>query len=180
MTPKTQSDLVDRHQDYRAKGDEPRHIASQQFFERLGLISLLGEAELHSLITAATRNLMSVHNAFNNFHNEPPFADRLAGLASQNRVPETAQHDFVEVVVTAATGNQYGTSNAALGAYYKMIRSFSPGEIRIMLELPNSRSLAGNRIRVYANCASRFKELVALLDPSSVPTQSKGEYQRWA
>jgi hypothetical protein len=180
MTPKTQSDLVDRHQDYRAKGDEPRHVASQQFFERLGLVSLLGEAELHSLMTTAARNLMSVHNAFNNFHNEPPFADRLAGLASQNRVPESAQHEFVEAVVTAATGNQYGTSNAALGAYYKMIRSFSPSEVRIMLDLPHSRSLVGNRIRVHTNCAVRFKELVTLLDPSSVPTQSRSEYQRWS
>jgi hypothetical protein len=178
MTPRTQSDLVDRHQDYRAKGDEPRHVASQQFFERLGLISLLGETELHSLITTAARNLMSVHNSFNNFHNEPPFADRLAGLASQNRVPESAQHEFVEAVVTAATGNQYGTSHAALSAYHKMIRSFSPGEVRVMLDLPNSRSLVGNRIRVHTNCAARFKELVALLDPSSVPTQSKGEYQK--
>jgi hypothetical protein len=46
MTPKAKSTLVDRHQDYRAKGDEPRHKASQQFFERLGFIGLLGDAEV--------------------------------------------------------------------------------------------------------------------------------------
>jgi hypothetical protein len=81
MTPRARSGLVDRHQDYRAKGDEARHKASQQFFERLGLVSLLGESEVHSLITAAARNLLSVHNGYDNFYNERPFADRLAGLA---------------------------------------------------------------------------------------------------
>jgi hypothetical protein len=99
FTPKTRSELIDRHQDYLAKGDEPRHKASQRFFEQLGILALLGNAELHSLITGASANLLSVHNAFNNFYNEPPFAARLAGLAAQNRIPETAQHDFVTAVI---------------------------------------------------------------------------------
>ena len=55
----------------------PADAASQQFFERLGLISLLGDTEVHSLITSAAKNLLSVHNAFNNFYNEPPFAGLL-------------------------------------------------------------------------------------------------------
>jgi hypothetical protein len=37
FTPKIQSDLIDRHQDYLAKGDSKRHGASQQYFEKLGL-----------------------------------------------------------------------------------------------------------------------------------------------
>ena len=67
FSPKTQSLLLDRHQDYRAKGDEKRHQASQQFFGTVGLTSLLSEAELHSLITSASRNLLHVHNGWNNF-----------------------------------------------------------------------------------------------------------------
>ncbi len=35
FTPKAKSDLINRHHDYIAKGDEKRHKASQQFFERL-------------------------------------------------------------------------------------------------------------------------------------------------
>ena len=170
MTPQAQSSLVDRHQDYRAKGDEARHRASQQFFERLGLVSLLGDAEVHSLITTAAAKLLSVHNSFDNFYNEPPFADRLAGLAAQNRIPESAQHDFVNAVVTCATGNPYGVSNAAMPAYTGMIRSFSPAEIKIMLDLSTGRTAVGNRIRAYGTCRSRFKELVGLLDSRSVPT----------
>jgi hypothetical protein len=180
MTPQALSGLVDRHQDYRAKGDEARHKASQQFFERLGKLSLLGDTELHSLITAAAANLVSVHSGFNNFYNEPAFADRLASLASQNRIPESARFEFVNAVVTCATGNPYGVSHAALPAYEAMIRSFSPAEIRIMLDLPNNNNtVVGHRIRAHSRCRSRFKHLAGLLDSTSVPTAARTAYVKW-
>lgn len=180
FTPRTRSDLVDRHQDYLAKGDEPRHRASQLFFERLELLSFLGEAELHALITTAARNLVSVHNSFNNFYNEPPFADRLASITAQNRVPESAQFEFVSAVVTCAVGNQWGVSNAAVADYHKMVRSFSPNEIRIMLELPDSSLTVAARVRMHSSCKTRFAELVRLVDSSSVPTNVRHVFDRWA
>lgn len=179
MTPTVNSTLVDRHQDYVAKGEVDRHTASQQFFERLGLLRLLGEAELHLLITRAAQALMSVHQDFNNFYNEPPFAERLFGLTSQNRVPLSAQHVFVEALATAATGNQYGMSNAAYSHYLSMIKSLSPGEVLILLELPLQQTLLANRLRSYTSCRERFKSWVRLIDPASVPTQSKAEYAKW-
>jgi hypothetical protein len=60
-----------------------------------------------------------------------------------------------------------------------MIRSFSPAEIRIMLELPASNSTVGNRIRSHSRCRAAFKELVGLLDSSSVPTVVRSVYEKW-
>lgn len=179
MTPQALSALVGRHEDYRAKGDEARHKASQQFFVHLGKLALLGDTEMHGLIATAAGQLLSVHNAFNNFYNEPPFADRLASLASQNGIPESARFDFVNAVVTCATGNPYGVSHAALPAYHAMIKSFSPAEVRIMLELPASNSSVGSRIRSHSRCKVKFKELVGLLDSSSVPTVVRSIYDKW-
>lgn len=179
FSPRTKSDLVDRHQDYLAKGDEARHKASQGYFERLGLLSLLGEAEVHALVTTAARNLLSVHNAYNNFYNEPPFAERLAAVTAQNRVPETAQSEFVQAVVTCATGNQWGISTAAMGFYEKMIRSFSPNEIRIMLQLPEQNTIVKSRIQASARCRAQFAQLVRMLDSSSVPTSVRHAYDGW-
>jgi hypothetical protein len=179
MTPKALSDLVDRHQDYRAKGDEPRHKASQQFFERLNMLGFLGDAEIHAMITTAAKNLLSVHESFNNFYNEPPFADRLANIVTQNRVPSSAQYEYVEAVITCATGNRYGVSNAAMPAYEKMIKSFSPSEIKVMLELPSSGNILSRRLKAFESCKSRFTELVYLLDPSSVPTTVRASYAMW-
>jgi hypothetical protein len=179
MTPSAHSTLVDRHQDYVAKGQVDRHTASQQFFERLGLLALLGEAEVHLLITRAAQALLSVHQDFNNFHNEPSFAERLFGLTAQNRVPVSARHVFVEALATAATGNQYGVSRAAYPHYLSMIRSLSPAEVLILLELPMRQTLLTNRVQSYVSCKDRFKALVRLIDPASVPTQAKAEYTKW-
>lgn len=176
--PKTQSSLVDRHQDYRAKGDEKRYKASQRFFENLGLLSLLGEAEVHSLVTSASRNLLRVHNDWNNFYNEPPFAQRLAQLTSDIGVPESAQAVFVEAVVTCGVGNSYGVSHAAIPSYHVMVKSFSPNEIKIMLELPSKTSTLAGQLKTAA-CAKRFKRLVGLLDKSSVPTPARAAYKKW-
>jgi len=177
--PKTRSALVDRHQEYKAKGDEGRLKASLQFFESLGLLSLLSEAEIHSVFTAASRKLLSVHNAWDNFHNEPPFAERLARLARKNRVPETAQPAFVEAVVTAATGNPYGVSRAAVPYYNEMVKSFSPNELKLMLDLTKGTSAVAGRIKSEKGCERRFRALVALVDAKSVPTASKSQYTKW-
>lgn len=179
FTPKTRSALVDRHQDYRATGDHKRHTASQRFFENLGLLSLLGEAEVHSLITSASRNLLRVHNDWNNFYNEPPFAERLAQLTTDNRVPESAQTVFVEAVVTCATGNSYGVSHASVPHYYAMVKSFSPNEIKIMLELPSKTNSLAGRVKTSTGCEKRFRRLVGLLAGRSVPTPAKAAYKKW-
>ena len=179
FTPKVQSTLVDRHQDYRAKGDDKRHAASQLFFEELGLIGLLGDPEVHSLITVASKDLLRVHNGWDNFYNEPPFADRLEQLTSEIAVPKSVQATYVEAVVTCAVGNMYGVSNAAIPSYRAMIKSFSPREISIMLAMPQETCTVAGRIRGSTNCRARFRALVRLLDRSSVPTSSRVLYMRW-
>jgi hypothetical protein len=179
MTPKTRSGLVDRHQDYRAKGDDTRYTASQQLFERLGLLALLGDAELHSIVTAACKTLISVHSGFNNFYNEPPFAERLAYLAAQNQVPDSARDEFVDTIMTCAVGNQYGASIGAYPSYTAMVKSFSPAEIEIMLNVPKAKSVVANRIRIHAGCKTRFENLVGLLSSSSVPTPVISAYEKW-
>jgi hypothetical protein len=180
FSPKTRSALVDRHQDYIAKGDNVRQKASLKFFEELGLISLLSQGEVHRIFTGAARKLLSVHNAWDNFHNEPPFAERLARLARKNGVPESAQPDFVEAVAIAGTGNPYGVSNAAAPYYEEMVKSFSPNEISLMLDLTKGTSTLAGRVKYEKRCERRFRGLVGLLDPKSVPTGAKALYQKWS
>ncbi len=179
FTPKVQSEMIDRHQDYLAKGDTTRHTASQQFFEKLGLLGLLSEAERHALISNACKKLLSVHQAFDNFYNEPPFAERLYHLASQGAVPDTAKPDLVKAALTCAVGNPYGVSHAAYPYYKRVIEAFTPAEIDIMLTLPKSKTIVGNRIRTYQRCIDAYKQLVSLIDPSSVPTRAKSAFAEW-
>jgi len=180
LSPKAQSDLVDRHQDYKAKGDEKRSKASSQFFEKLGLLTLLGDTELHAIFTSAAANLLAVHNAMNNFYNEPPFARRLAEIVNGSAVPVSAQFTVVEAVMTCAVGNPYGVCRAAMPQYEQLIKSFSPNEVAIMLNFGSlPKTTVGQRIKTYSNCRKRFAYLVTLISSSSVPTQARAQYDYW-
>lgn len=179
FTPKIQSDLINRHQDYVAKGETKRHGASQQYFEKLGLLAILGDAERHGIISNACKRLFSVHQAFDNFYNEPPFAERLYQIIGQVPVPDTVKQELVETVVTCAVGNAYGVSRAAYPYYARMIKGFMPSEIVIMLQLPETRTVVGTRIGAYPRCKTSFSQLVSLIDPESVPVKYKRAYVQW-
>ena len=180
LSPLSISCLINQHQSYQAKGELERLKASQAFFENLKLIGLLSETERHSIISSSCQKLMVVHSGIDNFYNEKAFAERLETLSAGQQIPETVRSEFVETVVTCAVGNAYGTANSAAGAYQKMINSFSPGEILIMLRLPDTQSIVGNRIRTYARCSSYFKSIVKLLQPNSIPTSVTQQFQHWS
>ena len=174
------SDLINRHTDYAAKGDEQRHSASLQFFERLGLIALLNESEQHALFYRASERLWLVHNGMNNFYNEPPFAERLYEISQQGAVPDTTQDYFVHTVACCYIGNGYGVSWAAEPSYSKMIKSFSPREVATMIRLGGSRqTILGNRISSLPSCRQRFREALQLIDPNSVPSGVKAAYDQF-
>jgi hypothetical protein len=177
FTASLRSDLVNKHSEYAAKGDEPRHTASLQFFEKLGLLTLLNESEQHAVFYRAIERLWNVHNGANNFYNEPPFAERLLELSMQGAVPETAQEQFVQVVVCCNIGNGYGVCWAASASYEQIIRNFSPREIATMIRLATANETTlGRRVNSLPSCRSRFKSTLSLIDPASVPSGVKAAY----
>ncbi len=172
------SDLIDRHSDYLAKGQNERHLASQDFFEKLGLLTLLNESERHSVISAAVRRLWDVHLAMNNFYNEPPFAERLMSLSELEPIPSTIQENFVLTVVGCYIGNGYGVSRAALPYYTAMIQSFSPREILILISKSRGDSIVADRIWSSSSCRTRFLQALQLLDVDSIPPPLRSDYKR--
>ncbi len=179
ITPRIKANFVDQHSEYLAQGKTDRHVASRQFLEDLGLLGSLSESERHKIISAACRQLMSVHNGMNNFYNEPPFAERLLELSKQGAIPESIQPIYVETVVTCAVGSQYGYSWAADRFYTEIIRNFSPREISLMLSAPAQRNVLSSRIQSFSSCRDRFKALVKLIAPESVTTSYKAAYDLW-
>ena len=177
FTADLRSDLVNKHSEYAAKGDEPRHTASLQFFEKLGLLALLNESEQHAIFYRAIERLWNVHNGTNNFYNEPPFAERLLELSKQGAIPETIQEQFVQAVVGCMIGNGYGVSWAAVPSYEQLIRSFSPREVAMMIGFAATPATTlARRISSHASCLQRFKQTMKLIDPSSVPSSVKPAY----
>ena len=180
FTVSLRSELVNKHGEYAAKGDDQRHTASLQFFEKLGLLTLLNESEQHAVFYRAVERLWNAHNGMNNFYNEPPFAERLLELSSQGAVPETVQEQFVQAVVACNIGNGYGVSWAASASYEKIIRSFSPREIATMIRLASgSESTLGRRVADGGAYRENFKKTLGLIDAASVPHGVKAAYDQF-
>ena len=180
FTVSLRSELVNKHGEYAAKGDDQRHTASLQFFEKLGLLTLLNESEQHAVFYRAVERLWNAHNGMNNFYNEPPFAERLLELSSQGAVPETVQEQFVQAVVACNIGNGYGVSWAASASYEKIIRSFSPREIATMIRLASgTESTLGRRVADGGAYRENFKKTLGLIDAASVPSGVKAAYDQF-
>ena len=178
FTTAAESDLIDQHSTYLTIADTQRLNASRQFFERIGLVSLLNAPEKHSIISHAVQTLWNVHVGMNNFYNEPPFAQRLLTLSEQEAIPDTVQENFVYTVVGCYIGNGYGVCNAAVQYYSTMIRSFSPREISVLVALDQRDTTVARRIRSNNMCQNRFGDALRLVDRGSVPAASAPAYER--
>lgn len=178
-TPSLLSNLINRHAEYQAKGDTSRLAGSRQFFERLEILQVLPDSERHAMVSNACKTLLSVHQAFDNFYNEPPFAERLQDLTSVQQVPESAKQEYVETVITCSVGNRYGTSIEADKSYVQMVKSFSSQEIQHMLDIPRRESIISKRINDYPRCKRKFKALVECLEEESIPASQRSRYEYW-
>ncbi|QEQ57842.1 hypothetical protein F1541_00040 [Haemophilus influenzae biotype aegyptius] len=172
------SSLIDKHSEYIAKGDEQRLRASSQFFEKLSLLGLLSAPQQHAIFSAAINRLQIAHDGLNNFYNEPPYAERLAELSQNTAVPETAQSDFVDTIVSCYLGNRYGVSWGAIPFYEKIIRNFSPKEINLMITHAkiNSSKIGRKTNDEYGRI--RFIEALKLIDSGSIPSGVRPAYDQ--
>lgn len=179
LTHKCKSDLIGRHSGYNAEGKRDRHLASQEFFSKLGLLGLLTEIERHNLVVAACSRLMTIHQGWDNFHNEPPFAERLRELTDQIAVPDTAKEAFVDTVVTCSVGNPYGTSRSADLHYLEMVKRFSPKEVDILFASLERQTVLTVRLQHHQRCKLKLKDLMRVIDDKTVPLRHKKTHQQW-
>jgi hypothetical protein len=173
------SRAIEQHWDYAMSGQEDRRAASQDFFQQLGAVAMLGEAEQHAIFARALQTMLTVHQGWDNFHNEPAFAERLLQLTKQMAVPDSVQEQFVDTVLTCAAGNPYGISRAARPAYETMIKDFSPREVRLMLHVNDRQTILRQRLTAGGRVRARFVELVRLIEPGSVSPADQGLYDWW-
>lgn len=76
----------------------------------------------NSFINSA-KNLINVHNGYNNFYNEPLAAKLLASMGTI--IPDPAVFECVNAVLICRTGNSYGISDGAQGYLVKILDSIT-------------------------------------------------------
>lgn len=110
-----------------AEADNHKSTAARELIDLVDGTAYLPEPIRAAEIDIAIDALMTAHNGFNNFYNEPGPARTLAALAgSGGRIPEGVVPKYVMVVVKAFLGNGYGVSGSALPDYEQMIARFDP------------------------------------------------------
>lgn len=170
------SQLIIQYNDYFVNGKKEKWNAAKIFFEKLNLINLLSTSDQHAIVKNACDNLLNAHNGFNNFYNEPPFAERLYELSKSNSIPETVQSEYVYAVLMGYVGNGYGVSNAAIKYYKSMIENFSPREIGYMIDLLKSKTLFSYKVNNFQSCKTRYLEALNIVDKESMSPKQLAAY----
>lgn len=166
-----QSALIDQYNEYFIKGATDKCTAARFFFEKLQMLNLLSEPDKHLIVRNACKNLINAHREYNNFYNEPPFAERLYEISKSMKIPDTAKQEYVFAILMGFVGNPYGVSNGAVEYYIKMIRDFSPKEINYMLLLNETRSLFTDKISCNTCCRKRYIEAIEMIEEDSMDAQ---------
>lgn len=170
------SQLIIQYNDYFVNGKKEKWNAAKIFFEKLNLINLLSTSDQHAIVKNACDNLLNAHNGFNNFYNEPPFAERLYELSKSNSIPETVQSEYVYAVLMGYVGNGYGVSNAAIKYYKSMIENFSPREIGYMIDLLKSKTIFSYKVHHFPSCKTRYLEALNIVDKESMSPKQLSAY----
>lgn len=167
FSPNVISGILNDYQGYQNRGDEKRHKASMRFFELTDMFQHLHSADKHHIISKSCSNLLDVHLSFNNFYNEPPFAERLYELSKKHEIPESAKNEFVVTITECIIGNRYGVSRAALPYYEDTIKNFTPIEINIFLNIPFGNTNLSRKLKS-AGFMQNFKDAVSLVNNNSL------------
>lgn len=145
---------------YSANGDVTRKTAAKEFLNRVGGLSYLPTDTLSVEINERLDDLMTAHNGWNNFHNEPAHARSLVKYVPPNGiVPASVLHKYVKTLVLCRVGNGSGDSWAAVGYFDQLIAKMQEREIHESLKLLADNDLS-SRLR-FQRCQKNFRAIVA-------------------
>lgn len=152
---------------YAANADVDRKHLGHEFLELVDGLAYLAEPDLALEIQARVVQLEGAHDAWDNFHNEPPVARQLRKyVPASGKIPGQVNDEYVRVLVRCRVGRTSGTSRSAVPIYDELIDLFDAAQIKAFV-----RTLAASEITTRLNdagCASRFQAIVLRLQPKAV------------
>lgn len=153
-----------------ANGEVSRAKLAREFLELVDGLPYLPGSRLELEISAALDALMTAHNGYNNFYNEPAPARQLQRLIPlSGEVTANVTKKYVKTVVMCKTGNGYGISRAAEPVYDDLINRFSDRFLLWFIDLANDAEFT-SRLRL-GSCSQRYQTLATRLHEKAVSTQ---------
>jgi len=175
FTEQAKSEIISLFSEYLIQDNTKKQYA-KLYLEKVNAIDLLPKNEQLSIVNKLIKQLESTHFDINNFYNETAYAERLSLISKQ--IPIQIIKEFVYVITLCYVGNKYGTSNSAEPYYEQIIKNFTVREIDKFFELVQEDNYLNYRIRNFSRCSHRIKPLLKLLNPESVPSKWKDNYEQ--
>jgi len=155
-----------------ANGEVNRAKLAREFLDLVNGLAYLPSSRLEFETSTALDTLMTAHNGYNNFYNEPPPARQLQRLIpASGKVSLNVSKKYVKTVVMCRIGNGYGISLAAEPVYDDLIGRFSDKHIYWFISLGHDAEFS-SRLRL-GKCPERYQALAAQLEQRAVNTQLK-------
>jgi hypothetical protein len=156
-----------KYANYAANGEVDRKKLAHEFLSLADGLSYLPESDLALELQDRINQLERVHDAMNNFHNEPAIARQLRRYVPRTgAIPRQVNDEYVRVVVRCAVGRTSGVSINAIPLYDEMIDLFDEPQVRAFV-----MTLGAPEVTVRlkdAGCFGRFQGIVLRLRPKAV------------
>jgi len=155
-----------------ANGEASRVKLAREFLELVDGLAYLPPDRLALEISTVLDTLMSVHNGWHNFYNEPTPARQLQRLVpASGEVPSNVVKKYVKTVTMCRIGNGYGISWAAQPIYDDLISRFSDKHVFWFINLVRDTEF-GSRLQ-FPQCAQHYQTLASQLERRVVNPQLK-------
>lgn len=160
-----------RYARFRANLDEEQAKYARELLENVGASSYLPADVRGAEIDEILDQLISVHNARDNFYNEPPLAKKLDEYVGVQSVPMGVSDKYVEVIIELFLGRPSGIAWNANDIYRGLIDRFSSEQATFGLHFMTGVTLSA--LLTVPSPRNQFDELMDALEPKLVSRSAK-------
>jgi len=145
-----------------ANNAQDKQKLSREFLETVSGLSYIPDGIRAAEIKTAIENLLSVHRAFDNFYNEPPFSRQLQRLVGETgKVPSEVNNEYVLCLVEVFLTNGHNVAWNAEPTYLSLLDQFDTEQALIAI-LSFSDLDISNRLQ-HSLCQKKFRELMTIM-----------------
>lgn len=151
-----------KYASYRAHGETDRADLAREFLEGVGGLTYLPESDLALEISGALDALMTAHNGWNNFYQEPAMASALAKLVpGSGTVPDSIRVRYVKGLTLCKLTNGNGAAWGAEPTHDQLLRTWQDKDILTFLTILSDAEVR-SRLQ-FRLCSAKLHEMALTL-----------------
>ena len=151
-----------KYSSFKVHGEMDRSGLAREFLEGVDGLAYLSESDLALEISSALDALLTAHNGWDNFHNEPSIVKDLTKLAPESgMVPNEVRTKYVKILTMCKLTNGKGSAWGAEPTYDRLIRQWQDNEIFEFLNLMTEINIR-SRLQ-FPLCNAKLHEIVSTL-----------------